>query len=105
MSNVVVAILQAKPGSEAKLRAAARKAVNATHAEPGNHKYALHVSKRDPARFVIVEKWEDEESLSAHFQTPHMQAFSAAVAELLAAPPTIVITDPIPVGEAIQGML
>ncbi len=36
----------------------------------------------DPCVLHIVEKWQDEAALAAHFATPHMAAFGAAIGEL-----------------------
>jgi quinol monooxygenase YgiN len=105
MSIVVVATLQAKPGSEAKLQSLLRGLIKKTHEEAGNHLYALHVSKRDATRFVMVEKWEDDDSLAEHMKAPHMEVFAAAAADLLASAPTIIVTDPIPAGDKVQGQV
>lgn len=104
MSNVVVvAILQAKPETAEAAEALLRETIEATHAEAGCHLYALHVSKQDPTQFVIVECWEDQAALDAHFVTPHMGKLAGAAGDLLAAPPTILFTDPLAVGDAAKG--
>ena len=106
MSNViVVAILQAKPGSEDAARALLTETIEATHLESGCHSYALHVSKQDPTQFVIVENWDSQDDLNDHFGTPHMAKLAGAAGDLLAAPPTIVFTEPIPVGDTVKGTL
>jgi len=100
MSNViVVATLQAKPGSEDAARAILTETLEATHEESGCRTYALHVSKQDAAQFVLVERWDDQEALDAHFTTPHMAKLAGAAGDLLAVPPTIVFCDAIPAGD------
>ncbi len=56
--------------------------VSATRAESGCLQYALSEDLLEPGLLRIVEKWTDEAALSAHLQSPHVAAFSAAVAGL-----------------------
>lgn len=106
MSNViVVATLQVKPGSEEAARALVTETIEATHLEEGCRTYALHISKQDPAQFVILERWDDQAALDGHFVTPHMAKLGAVARDLLAAPPTIVFCDAIPVGDTAKGTL
>ena len=42
---------------------------------------------REPNSFIIIEHWDDEDALAAHFQTPHMGAFTSVVGDLLAGAP------------------
>jgi quinol monooxygenase YgiN len=106
MSNViVVATLQAKPGSEEAAQALLTETIEATHQEEGCITYALHVSKSDPAQFVIVERWESQEALEAHGATPHMAHLASAARDLFAARPIIIFTDAIPVGDPAKGSL
>ena len=106
MPNViVVAVLQAKPGSEETALALLTETVDATHLEAGCRTYALHVSKQDPAQFVIIERWDDQDALNAHFGQPHMAKLTGAAGDLLAAPPTIVFTDAIALGDPAKGTL
>ena len=106
MPNViVVAVLQAKPGSEETALAVLTETLEATHQEAGCRTYALHVSKQDPAQFVLVERWDDQEALDAHFGQPHMAKLAGAAGDLLAAPPTIVFTEPIAIGDPAKGTL
>lgn len=60
-----------------------------TEGEPGCRHYRFYADLDDPERFLIFEEWEDEVALHAHFGTPHMAEFSGALAELIAAPPTV----------------
>jgi quinol monooxygenase YgiN len=51
----------------------------ATRAEPGCHDYAFAAEVSDPRVLRVVERWEGPEALRAHFATPHMAAFQAAM--------------------------
>jgi quinol monooxygenase YgiN len=56
--------------------------VAASNAEEGCIAYAFTQDVLDPTVLHIVEKWQDEAALLAHFATPHMAAFQAALAGL-----------------------
>ena len=51
----------------------ARAVIGATLKEPGCQSYDLHSSITEPNCFVFVERWDDREALSAHFETAHMK--------------------------------
>ena len=54
--------------------------VAASNAEDGCLAYSFATDVLDPTVLHIVEKWRDEAALAAHFATPHMAAFGAAIA-------------------------
>jgi quinol monooxygenase YgiN len=97
--TVVTALIQVRPEDVDRALPVLETAITATHAEPGCITYALHRDVEDASRFVIVEKWASPEALAEHAQTPHLKQLFADLGPLLAAPPTIVRTEPIPVGE------
>lgn len=106
MPNViVVATFQAKPGSEDTVREALLDVIAQTHAEEGCRTYALHVSTADPAQMVMVERWDDQASLEAHFTQPYIAALGAQAAEHLAAPPTVTFCHAVPAGDPAKGTL
>ena len=51
-----------------------------TTAEPGCLAYAFAVDLGDPALLHVVERWTDDAALAAHFASPHMATFNAALA-------------------------
>ena len=74
----VVAVLTAKPGSEAVLQNALESLVEPTRAEEGCLSYELHHSVTDPTTFITIEQWRGQSDLDAHMQTPHIaQALQA----------------------------
>ena len=85
----VVALLQAKPGSEAALGSALASLVEPTLAEEGCISYELFASAVDPTAFVTIERWRSQDDLDAHMQTPHVAAAFAEAGEILAAAPAI----------------
>ena len=52
----------------------------ATLAEDGCEDYSFSVELDDPGTIRVVERWTSKEALNAHFKTPHMATFLAAMA-------------------------
>jgi len=52
--------------------------------EEGTMSYTLNVSQKDPTTLVVMERYKDKDSLSAHSSTPHFKAFSAKAGEFFA---------------------
>ena len=89
----VVAVLTAKPGKREEVLRHFRANVPAVHAEKGCIEYAAAVdadpalpvqTKYGPDTFVVIEKWESMDALSAHAVAPHMKAYGAKTKDLLA---------------------
>ena len=55
-------------------------------AEPGNIRFDVLRSADDPTRFLLYEWYATDEAAAAHRDTPHYQAFAAAVADWLVEP-------------------
>jgi quinol monooxygenase YgiN len=53
--------------------------MEATRREPGCISYTFSADLADPAVFHLFEEWESQEALDAHFETPHMATFQAAM--------------------------
>ena len=87
----VIAYHRAKPGKERALRDALLAVCAPTHAEKGCINYDLHVSPDDPGLLVFHENWKSKADLDAHLASPHIDAFRAIAAELLAEPPNITL--------------
>lgn len=79
---IVLAKAKLGAGSLAAARAAIADMVAASNAEDGCIAYAFTEDMLQPGVIHIVEKWQDEAALAAHFATPHMAAFGAAIAGL-----------------------
>ena len=47
--------------------------------EAGCDVYLFTRDLSEPGRFYIIEEWASDEILAAHFKTPHMAKFQAAV--------------------------
>lgn len=79
---IVLAKAQVGEGAMEAAKAAIAEMVAASNAEEGCIAYAFTQDVLQPGVLHIVEKWRDEAALAAHFATPHMAAFGAAVAGL-----------------------
>ncbi len=56
--------------------------MNETVKEQGCHHYAYSRDLSTPDRFQLSELWEDDASLAAHFQAPHMATYRAGISKL-----------------------
>ncbi len=79
---IVLAKAQVGAASMEAARHAIADMVAASNAEEGCIAYAFTEDVLHPGVLHIVEKWQDEAALAAHFATPHMAAFGAAIAGL-----------------------
>ncbi len=91
----VAALLQAAPGQETAVEAAALACVAPTRDEAGNTMYVLHRDTRDPALFVFIEHWQDRQALERHMQTPHFKTLEQALAGKLAHPMAVHVLTPL----------
>ncbi len=89
MPLVVIASLPGKPDKREELGELLAKAAADSRGDAGCVSYAFHRDLEDPDRYVSVEVWEDQASLDAHFQAPHIAELFGAMGEMLAGPPAI----------------
>jgi quinol monooxygenase YgiN len=68
-------------GEVERLADVGRTMIAETHKEPGCLEYAFSQDLADPCKMRISERWVDEAALAAHFASPHMAAFQAALAD------------------------
>lgn len=81
---MLIVLAKAKVGEGAidAARDAIATMCEASNAEEGCHSYAFAQDVCDPTILHIVEKWQDDAALVAHFKAPHMAAFQQAISEL-----------------------
>ena len=77
---VINAIITAKEETIAAMTDAIGKMEQASLAEDGCHEYCFSVEISNPTKMRITERWESAADLAAHFATPHMAEFQAAMA-------------------------
>lgn len=89
----VIAVITAQPGQRAAVLDAFRANMPAVLAEAGCIEYIPAVDAANgpasqaplgPDTFMVIEKWADMAALAAHAKAPHMAAYGAKVAPLLA---------------------
>jgi quinol monooxygenase YgiN len=79
---IVLAKAQVSAGATEAAKSAIADMVAASNTEEGCIAYAFTQDVLDPTVLHIVEKWHDDAALAAHFATPHMAAFGAAISGL-----------------------
>jgi len=89
----VVAVITARPGERESVLGHFRALVPAVRAEKGCIEYGPCVDAQPappvqtaygPDTFVVIEKWESPEALTAHSVAPHMAAYAAKTRDLVA---------------------
>ena len=78
---VVNAVVSSSEEDIAAMKEAIASMEAASRDEAGCLDYTFSTELNKPAVMRITEKWENIEALQAHFQTPHMQTFQAAMGE------------------------
>jgi len=79
---IVAGTITLDPAKRAQLEVAFDRMRAATLREAGCLEYQAYADRKDPSTVLIFEKWESEEALRAHFATPHMAEFGAALAQV-----------------------
>lgn len=76
---VVNATIESDEASIAAMQQAIAAMEQASQAEDGCFDYTFSVELNNPSVLRITEQWRDMDALNAHFATPHMAAFQAAM--------------------------
>lgn len=74
---------KAKPGRESDLKDFITAAVTPSRHDPGNIDYEAHEVQGHAGTFVIYERWETQELLTAHLNAPRMSALIPQMLELI----------------------
>ncbi len=80
---IVIAIMNVKPGKKDAFILDAKDLVTETRQETGCISYDLLTSTEDEDLLVMLEKWEDIESLNAHMETDHFKKFGETIERFL----------------------
>lgn len=102
MSVVVVATIVPKPEHRDEVIAAFRDTIAQVHDEDGCQLYALHEA---PDRLIMVEKWASPEALRTHSKGAALAALNPQLAGKVAAPPEVIVTQPVPAGDPDKGQV
>lgn len=63
--------------------------IDRTREEKGNISYTLYADSEHPGEHVLIEEWEDQASLDAHFKTPHFTGIVPQIPKLQSAPSVV----------------
>lgn len=85
----VVAQVVARTDKISEVQAILQDIVAPTRRETGCLSYQLLHHRSNPAMFLFIEEWTDEQAIDAHFGTVHIQQALAKVTPLLAQAPDI----------------
>ena len=81
---VIMATMKAKAGKEDELISVMKELVSAVRAnEKDTLDYAFHRSQKDPALFMVYEKYKTQDAVQAHMAAPHFQAAAKKLSDLL----------------------
>lgn len=78
---IVMGTMRVKPDTMDAVREAMSAMMAATHEERGCVSYNLCEDLMEPGRIRVSEEWSDMAALEAHFETPHMRIWRAALTE------------------------
>ena len=81
---IVVAKLKAVSGEEGKMQEALTEMVSKVETEEGTLVYTLHRHKKDPAIFLVYEKYRDKDAFKLHSSTAHMKQLFSVLQPILA---------------------
>jgi quinol monooxygenase YgiN len=87
----VVATTQVKPDLRDAFIKGHKECIAETLKEKGCISYEGHTSIHDPNTYVVVERWETREALTAHGRAPHIKIWREYSAPLKASPTVIEI--------------
>ena len=90
----VLSTLVAPAGRRDEALAALQALQRASDSEPGTTLFAIHEHRDEPGTFSMFERYEDDEAVQAHRNSPAMVAFREAL-DALGARPTLVWLTPI----------
>jgi quinol monooxygenase YgiN len=73
----IVGVLKVKEGTEKEMRDIFAALVEPSRKDKGNLRYELYQDRKDPRRFVFVQRWADEESQRKHDkESAHIKEFT-----------------------------
>ena len=87
----VIVLIEVQPGKRKEQIEAFNKLSPQVLAEDGCLQYELKQNNNSENQFVLLEKWESEEALSAHDKTAHMVASDEKNSSFRAKPATVLM--------------
>jgi quinol monooxygenase YgiN len=93
--DLVVVTMTFDAADTARLQALLAKYVVLTRGHPGCRNVDLLISATNPARHLVIAKWESPDAQRAHFDSADMVELAEGCRGLLTGPPAIDLYDPI----------
>lgn len=87
----VIAVIEAKPGFESRVKRALLALIPPTVKEKGCVDYELHVQKGNKRSFLFYENWLSKSYLNKHLASDHLKNFDKTARGLLAKPVSIML--------------
>lgn len=87
----VIATTPMKPENKDDFIRGHKACIAETHKEKGCLSYEGHVSVNDPNLYVVVERWETRDDLTAHSKAPHIKVWREYSADMKTGPTVIEI--------------
>ncbi|MEM7568870.1 MAG: putative quinol monooxygenase [Pseudomonadota bacterium] len=81
MAIIITGVARFAAAHVEHVKAASAIMTKASQAEDGCIDYAFAQDVTDPCVFRIIEIWDDDAALRAHFEVPHMAVFLEALGE------------------------
>jgi quinol monooxygenase YgiN len=92
----VTTVLCAKPGKEGALVAVLRTLSELVlREEPGCLQYVATRSRHEPTRFLVLERYRDEQALADHANSAHLRDAVPDLMDCLESPPEVAIFEPL----------
>src|SRR5207253_366904 len=98
---VIIVSFVPKPARREELAAAIDRAARTFHTEQGCERFTLSTNTE---RFVLVEKWADQDALQAHEGTRRLRELFTEIAGMYIGAPDIQYLNPRPLGDAPLGV-
>ena len=86
---VVVGRVRTDAAKRAELIRIGTAVATASRGEDGCIAYGVHEALDAPNEFMFVEEWRDDDALQAHFKTPHIAEFMAAIPDAIVGAPDV----------------
>lgn len=90
----MIVSLKVKEGQTDAFEKAFANAIKGTRKEKGNITYQLNRDLKNPAEYMVYERWQNVAALEAHMKTEHIMALLGALPDLLAGPPEVQVLMP-----------
>ncbi len=90
----MIVFVKIKDSGASKFEAAFSKGRAGTRKEKGNISYEMSRSTKNPAEYIVYERWTNFAALQKHMLEPHFTAMIGEIGEWLDGPPSVKVFTP-----------